>query len=513
MKYYPKNYLMRSISVLFLVFIIILTEGCAGITDESNSSDSSDEKSQKLTVSYNEGINSLDPYGTSGGEEATILAASQIYDTLTELDEGEFKPSVAKEWEQPDKNTWVFKLRDDVTFHDGSSLTAKDVKASLDKLLEGNSPLDVLWNTLDSVEATDEHTLTIKTTKPLGTMLSNLSLLYIAPADKIDDEDFFQHPIGSGPFQVESFSPEQELKLSGYEDYWGGAPKLHELEFKNIPETQSRMTSLETGEINAAWTIPNDQISELQESSDIVVKSIPSYVFYFNWFNSSRKPFDDTKVRQAMWHAIDNEAIVNELFGDSGERAKAPIPSTAFGYSEQEPYDYDPELAKELLADAGYPDGFETSMMWSEGGGPQIRELAETMISYWEEIGVKVEPIVLERAEWIDKLNALDWDMNLQTNAVKTGDADYTLGRLYTSEANRNGYKNEKLDKILNGAKESTDLDEREELYAKANKIIWEDAVGIFPVELNQVFGVRENIKGFKTSPSASIDLSEVSIE
>lgn len=507
---YSKNYLMRSMGVLFLGFIAILNGGCAGITNESASSEN---KGESLIVSYNEGINSLDPYGTSGGEEATILAASQIYDTLIEADEGEFKSSVATEWEQPDENTWVFKLRDDVTFHDGSSLTATDVKASLEKLVEGDSPLDVLWNTLDSVEVTDEHELTIKTTRPLGTMLSNLSLLYIAPADKIHDADFFQHPIGSGPFQVEAFSPQQELKLTGYKDYWGGAPRLDQLEFKNIPETQSRMTSLLTGEIDATWTVPNDQISELIESSEIDVKSIPSYVFYFNWFNSGREPFDDVDVRKAMWHAIDTEAIVNELFGESGEQAKAPIPSTAFGYSEQEPYDYDPKFAKKLLADAGYPDGFETSMMWSEGGGPQIRELAETMISYWEKVGVKVKPIVLERAEWIDKLNALDWDMNLQTNAVKTGDADYTLGRLYTSEANRNGYKNEELDEILNDAKESTDLGEREELYAKANKIIWDDAVGIFPVELNQVFGMRKNIEGFKTSPSASIDLSDVSID
>src|SRR5690606_36557741 len=139
------------------------------------------------TAAYDTAIISLDPYGTAHGEPATILAAKQIYDTLVVKDGDEFKPSIATEREQPDPNTWVFKLRDDVTFHDGSNLTAEDVKASLDHLVtRAESPLTVLWEAFDSVEATDEYTVTIKTTKPLGTMLSNLSLLFISPSEKIN---------------------------------------------------------------------------------------------------------------------------------------------------------------------------------------------------------------------------------------------------------------------------------------------------------------------------------------
>ncbi|WP_277679619.1 ABC transporter substrate-binding protein [Gracilibacillus dipsosauri] len=493
---------------LFISFILVLA-GCAGLTESENNDDK-----KSLTAAYDTAIISLDPYGSAHGEPATILAARQIYDTLVVKDGEDFKPSLAKEWEQTDSNTWVFTLRDDVTFHDGSKLTAEDVKASLEQLVTRNeSPLTVLWQALDSVEATGEHTVTIKTTEPLGTMLSNLSLLFISPSEKINEEDFFRKPIGSGPFQVESFQPEQELKLLGYSEYWDGAPELDELTFLTIPETSSRLTALETGEIDMTWTIPNDQIDGLKDNENIELIEGQSYLYYFNWFNSSREPFDDVRVRQALWYALDINTIIEDLYGESGEAMHAAIPSTVFGFAEQQPYEYDPEKAKKLLAEAGYPDGFTARVIWGKGSGPNILELQQTMASYWAEIGVEIEPDQLERAEWIEKLVALDWDMDLQTNSVITGDADYTLGRLYVSEANRNGYKNEELDEILIAAKKTTDQAERKELYAQANKIIWEEAVGIFPIQLKQIHALRTDVKGFVPDPSGAPKFHKVTVE
>jgi len=514
------NFLKRLGLMLFISLLAALVVGCAGLTEETpeeRAADESEEASeasgeQTLKVAFDQGIDSLDPYGAANGEPSTILASRQIYDTLVVNDGGEFKPSLAEEWEQPDELTWTFKIRDNVTFHDGTPLTAEDVKYSLEQQVNSDSsPLTVLWVEFDSVEAEDDHTLTIKTKKPMGTMLSNLSLLFITPEDSASDE-FYTQPVGSGPFKVEEFVPQQTLLLAGNEDYWDGAPHLTELEFVNIPETASRLTALETGEIDITWTIPSDQISELEGNDEIEVMNSPSYLYYFNWFNSSREPFDDPKVRQALWHAIDTEKIVSDLFGETGELMSSPIPSQVFGSSDLEMFEYDPEKAKELLAEAGYPDGFSTTMMWSNGGGPQILQLAETMMSYWSEVGVEVEPVQIERAEWIEKLVALDWDMNLQTNSVITGDGDYTLGRLYVSEANRNGYKNEELDEYLIAAKETTDPEERQENYDKANEIIWEEAVGIFPLQLNQITAIRSHVEGFEQSPSDDPQFRHVSV-
>jgi peptide/nickel transport system substrate-binding protein len=500
---------------IFLCIFTLVATGCAGISDSTDSSSDGDStREQEMTIAYDTGIISIDPYGSAHGEPATILAATQIFDTLLKKDGDNLVPSLATEWDQPDENTWVFTLRDDVLFHDGTKLTAKDVKASLEQLVERKeSPLTILWAQLDSVEATDDTTLTIKTKTPLGNMLYNLTLLFITPADQVTRDDFFRKPIGSGPFQVEAFQPEQDLTLKGYKDYWNGAPKLDTLKMTNIPENSARMTALETGEIDATWSIPADLIDQLKQNDEIKIIDTASYYYYFNWFNSGVKPFNDVRVRQAMWYALDTEAIVNDLYGDTAEVMNSPIPSSVFGFSKQTPYEYNPEKAKELLKEAGYPNGFETSMMWGKGSGPQILELQKTMASYWDKIGVKVKADQLERAEWIEKLVALDWEMDLQTNVVITGDADYTLGRLYISEAKRNGYKNDKLDDLLVKAKRSTDANEREQLYDQANKIIWNDAVGIFPLQLKQIYAVRSNVKGLEASPSGASEFHKVSIE
>lgn len=501
---------------IFLCIVALIASGCAGISGDSNDQSLEDGKTKKqeMKVANDNGIISLDPYGPTHGEPATILAATQIYDTLVKKEGTSFVPSLATKWDQSDENTWIFTLRDDVKFHDGTNLTAKDVKYSLEQLVNRKeSPLTVLWAQLDSVEAENDTTLTIKTKTPLGNMLYNLTLLFITPAEQADKKDFFRKPIGSGAFKVENFQPEQELTLKGNNDYWNTAPKLDTLKIVNIPENAARMTAIETGEIDATWTIPADLINELKQNEQITIIDTESYYYYFNWFNSSEKPFNDVRVRQAMWYALDTKAIVNDLYGDTAEVMKAPIPSSVFGFTEQIPYVYNPQKAKKLLKEAGYPNGFETAIMWSKGSGPQILELQKAMASYWAKVGVKIKEDQLEKAEWIDKLVALDWQMNLQTNVVITGDADYTLGRLYISEANRNGYKNKKLDELLIKAKQSTDENEREKLYDQVNKIIWDEAVGIFPLQLKQIYAVRSNVKGLDPSPSGAPSFHNVSIE
>jgi len=183
-------------------------------------------------------------------------------------------------------------------------------------------------------------------------------------------------------------------------------------------------------------------------------------------------------------------------------RMTAPIPSTVFGYAPQRPYAYDPRKAKELLAAAGRPNGFEVTMIWNPDSGPQDRELAQALISYWSAVGVKVKDGQAERPQWLDKLLKLDWDMDLQTNGVITGDADFVLRRLYTASANRMGYSSPAVDRLLNDAAATVDQSKRKLFYAQANEIIWDDAVGIYPFELVQAFAYRAGVAGFVPTPS-----------
>lgn len=465
-----------------------------------------------MVAAFDREIISLDPHGPSDVDEGTLFACRHVYDTLVVRQGEEFAPSLATEWSQVDDVTWAFTMREGVTFHDGTPLTGADVKASLDRLAASTTPQAALWTTLEEVTV-EGSTVTIVTSAPLGTILANLTLMFVAPAAKLEDPTFFTKPVGSGPFSVDSFTPSDHVHLVPYDGYWGTKPTLQRLEVPYIPETATRITSIKTGEVDLTWTIPPDQLESLQTSDGVEIASIESVIYYFNWFNCSREPFSDARVRRAMWHAIDVPTVVSTLFpNNTATVATAPIPSTVFGYAEQPAYAYDPERAKALLAEAGVADGFSTHVMWSTGIAPQIRSVAQSFATYWSKIGVTVELQELEQASWLKRLIDLDWDMDLQNNSGTTGDADYILGRLYTSKANRMGYKNPTLDTLLAQARAETDQPARAEAYAEACRIIWSDAVGIFPMELTANYALRSTVQNFQPAVNNQPILTQVTV-
>lgn len=461
----------------------------------------------ELVVSLPSRIVGLDALGAQGAEEPTRLIARHIFDTLVVRDPatGEYQPSLAVSWDTPEETSWVFTLRDDAVFHDGAPVTAADVKASLEHLVEAGGPLAPLWLALESIEAPDDTTVRINTATPLGTMLANVALLAIVPGNQVGEEGFFNQPVGSGPFKITSYQPDQELVLEVNADYWGDAPGVQTLRFRDIPELSARVTALTTGEIDFTYQLPPDQIGLLSDNSDLAITLEPSYRYYFIWMNAQSENFADARVRQAMIHALDIEAIRSALLQDTGELMDAPIPSSVFGYAPQTPYAYDPERARALLAEAGFPDGIETDMIWAPGSSPQDREIAQALFSYWNTVGITVNDRQSERAQWLDDLLALNWEMDFQTNGVITGDADFVLRRLYHSSANRNGYANPELDEILDDAAATVDQEERANLYAQACEIIWSEAVGIYPFTLVQAFAYRTNVQGFQPTPSFPI--------
>lgn len=468
----------------------------------------------ELTVVLPRSLESLDPHGAVAVEESTAVILSMVLDTLIDRDPetGDLVPALATAWEATTETSWTFTLREGVTYHDGSDFTSADVKASLERVLELEGPLAPLWALVDTIEAPDPLTVVINTTEPMGTVPVNATLLFIGPADRIAEEGFWNEPVGMGPFKFVSWVPDSELVAEAFTDYWDGSPTVQRVVIRDIPEPSARITALETGEIDFTYAIAPDQLPALQENANLTINSTPSYAYYFNWFNGQREPFTDARVRQAMWYALDVEAMATELMQGVGQVAQAPIPSTVFGFAPQTPYAYDPEKAMALLEEAGYPDGFETTIQWNPDSGPQDRALIQTMISYWDVIGVKVENLEKERGLWLEDLVALNWDMNFQTNTVRTGDADFTLRRLYTTEANRNGYSNPDLDEVLVASAATTDQEEREQLLGEACRIIWDEAVGIFPFDLIENYVYRAGIEGFIPTPSAIPEFKTVRV-
>jgi len=472
--------------------------------------------SGELTVVLPRSLVALDPHGAQSVEEATAVVSSHLFDTLVVRDpeSQELRPRLALSWSAAeDGRSWEFKLREGVAFHDGSPFTAGDVAASLERVRALEGPLAPLWAPVEAIETPDDLTVVIRTSEPLGTVPASASLLFITPAGRSEEEGFFNEPVGLGPFRFVSWTRDAELRLEANPDFWGGPPGVETLIFRDIPEVAARATALETGEIDVTWALPADQLPVLRENPELTIASTLSYGYYFNWFNAQREPFTDVRVRQAMWHALDIETMARDLLPDVGVPAQAPIPATVFGFAAQPPYAYDPDRARQLLAEAGLADGFQTSVIWNPGSGPQDRELILSMIAYWAAIGVQVENREMERAAWLEALLALDWDMDFQTNTVRTGDADFTLRRLYISSANRTGYANPELDRLLIDAAASVDPARRAELYAEACRIIWGEAVGIFPFDLLENYLLRNRVGGFVATPSVVPSFEDVVVD
>lgn len=470
---------------------------------------------QTLRVAPPAAISDIDPHGPNSIVRDTLLANRQIYDPLIEFDGDQPIPRLATAWEQIDDTTWRFTLRDDVSFHNGEAMTSADVKASFERIGAGTGGLAALWTQLESVETPDTNTVEVTMKAPVGPFLRNVSLLQILPASEIDaiGTTYGAQAVlsGTGPFRVKDFRPSQTLELEANAAYWDGAPKIDGLRMQAIPELAGRVTALINNEIDATWFLPDDQVALLEGTQEISIEVVPSALYYYNWYNAEREPFNDVRVRQALWHAVDIEQLIGDLLPQTGKVAQAPIASTVFGYAAQEPYAYDPEKALVLLTQAGYPDGFSANIKYSEAQGPELEQLVLSFVSYWAEIGVDVTPISLEHPVWTRDLRELDWDMTMATNPTYTLDADYTLGRLYT--ANRSGYSHPDLTAALLNAQQESDQELRRALYGEAIAHIWNEAIGIFPAEIQAVYAYRDSVSGIELSPTLTPRFRAVSID
>ncbi len=473
-----------------------------------------------LTVVLETGLGPIDPV-KSVASLSTTTAMRHVFDTLVErTGPGEYAPRLAASWTRPDDRTWRFELRTDARFHDGKPVEAADVVATVLALRDGKYPVSKLWLQLESATAVSPNVVELRTKEPVGTLLAAASLLYVPPRGAFDGDRYAPGgtPIGSGPFRIESHVVDDHLALAANPDYWGEQPGIGKLVFREIPELTARVTALSTGEVDLLVQIPGDQLGELRGVPDVQVSSVPSYGIYFNWFNNDpahrfengpadRNPFVDVRVRRAMWHAVNTDLIASTLLKDTAVPASAPVTREVSGYAAQPPYTYDPEKAKALLAEAGFADGFNASIDINPRF-VQSSPLAIAMISDWSAIGVRVMPRELEHSVWVDRLRAGKYDMTLAPNFAFTGDAEWSIGRLYVCANKRLGYCNERVDELVGEARRAVDAQRRQALYEEIDAILWQDAPSMWPFELVVNYAWRNRVTGFVPAPSQVPDFS-----
>jgi peptide/nickel transport system substrate-binding protein len=313
---------------------------------------------------------SFDPHRTIDIPSRVVHA--NIFDTLLIRDQKlQIAPGLAESYKRVDDKTWEFKLRKSVVFHNGEQFNAQDVKFSIDRVLsaEEKSPQRGWINTVTSVQVVDSQTVRLITSGPDPVLPARLTLIFMVPDQYLKDvgkEKFATNPVGTGPYKVGKWERGDFVDLDASPTYWGKAPSVKHARFRAIADTAARVSALRAGDVHLTTNLPPDYLEPIKKTAGLTVSTAPSSrVLFIGLVNTRKGPLQDVRVRQAINHAVDVKAIINGLLLDYGHRAGSVNGHLLrlLGQDYKEPlYEYNPAKAKQLLAAAGYPNGFEISL-------------------------------------------------------------------------------------------------------------------------------------------------------
>lgn len=530
---------MKNFKASWLLLIVLgaalFLAACAGGSDESEEQQSGtgeEAAGGDLVLAVLSDASSLDPHGAN--DVPSVIVQETIFDTLLDKDENsEIIPGLAESWEAVDELTWKFKLQEGVKFHDGEDFNAEAVKVNLERILnpELGSPRTNLFDMISEIEVLDEYELQITTEyafSPLLAHLSHNSVGMISPVsiaqaneDLANGDDPFNaistNPVGTGYFKFESWDPGNNIKVVKNEDYWGEPAFVDSVEFRVVPDSQVRLADLETGNVHIIDPVQPNEVERIDGTGFGSLHQQASSSLAYLGFNTKKEPFDNPLVRQAISHAIDREAIISGIYEDYAILANGVMAPGTFGYSEEtDVLEYDMDKARELLAEAGYEDGFSTSI-WTNDN-PQRQSIAVLAQESLAELGIEVDIEVMEFGAYLDKTSTGEHDMFILGLSNPTGDADYQIYSLFHSSqlgnpGNRSFYENPVIDELLDNARRASDTDERLALYKEATDIVTEEAPMVFLLHNEYLLGIAENVTGFDIDSGGIYNLKNVKIE
>jgi peptide/nickel transport system substrate-binding protein len=448
----------------------------------------------------------LDPHNTTDSQSDQVIW--MIYDALIRYDENmKFVPDLALAWRVgEDRVTWTFELRKGVRFHDGAPFDAHAVKANFERVLDpeqGHNRRD-LFAPIERIDVVDDFTVNVVTRYPFGAfepMMAHVSAAIRSPAT--DDS-------GTGPYKLRSWRKDLELVLERNEDYWGEKGKLETIVYRPIPEAASRVIALESGDVDVITQIPPADLRRLETDSEIVVNKTLSIGAQQFRFHCRRKPFTDPRVRQALSYAIDRRSILENLMPGMAEPSTGPLTPRIRGRAELGEIPYDPEKAKKLLAEAGYPNGFKTKITTTPRYNMGV-ELAQAMAAQLSKVGIEAEIEVLEwgtiRQYWGGLLpEDCPLDIFIMGAGASSADADWGLRPIFrTQERNENNYgyySNAEFDDVIERAMREIDPEARNALYRRAQEIVYlEDPGAVWLYDNYHVVAMRASVASVTTSP------------
>lgn len=471
------------------------------------------EDASTITIARSASTNSMDPGFLH--EAATLV--DNIFDTLVMRgDDMTLQPGLALSWTAINDTTWEFKLRPGVTFHDGEPFDAEAVKFTIDRVLDpaAKSPTISYIRTIKSVEVVDPMTVRITTNGPdplLPTRMSRYPT-YIVPPKYIKEHgrDYFaSHPVGTGAYKFVEFVPDQHVIMEANDHYWRGVPSIKKVIWRPIPDGTARMTALLTGEVDMIENVPVDLAPMLKQSPDAKLVQVKNggLTIYLGLV-MDKAPLDNVKVRQALNIAIDRKGIVDNILQGMATPKGTQVGPADFGYLDMPVPEYNPEKAKKLLAEAGYPNGFPITMQ-SSYRYMKNAEVAQAIAQEFQDIGLKVNQ------------QAMDWSVYTQTvpfkgpiymlgwGSTQTLDADAAVYAIMKSGEPYSGAKIPELDKLLDESRTIVDADKRRAVLEQIQKVAAEQVPLITLYQEDSLLGESRDVT-FAGRPDARIPVFEI---
>ena len=561
----------RLLLLLATLLLALGTAGCGGDDDDdaggdttgATETDGGGEAGGDLVFGTAADPVVLDGALVSDGE--SLRAIDQIYESLVSLVPGttELEPGLAESWElSEDGLEYTFTLRDGVTFHDGEPFNAEAVCYNFDRWYNFTGPLQnpsasYYWQTVfggfaeydpesgapedsffESCEAPDEGTAVIRLTTPSSAILGALSLSnfsiaspkaleeYGANDGTVDEEGVFQptgtfgteHPIGTGPFKFESWERGTRLTLVRNDEYWGEPAQLDSLVFTPIPDNAARLQALQSGDIQGYDLVEPQDVPTIEGDSGLQVLDRPAFNVGYVGINQAIPPMDQLEVRQAIAHGLNRQEVVDSFYGGRGVVATQFMPPEVVGYADDvTTYEYDPELSKQLLQDAGLTLPVEIEFWYpsdvSRPYMPDPKRNFEAFAASLDGAGFKVVP---KTAPWSpDYLGNVD-EGNAQVYLLgwtgDFGDPDNFVGTFFQTAQPAWGFENQDIFDILNEAETETDLDARIGLYEEANRMIMDFLPGVPYVNTSPALAFRADVQGYVPSPVSLESFAPVTI-
>jgi len=478
---------------------------------------------------------SLDPHTVTAVNDFRILM--NIYEGLVRYKDGtlEVEPALAESWSiSDDGKTYTFTLREGVTFHDGTELTAEAVKFNFDRMLNedhpyhgtGPFPLSFFFSAIEGVEAPDAKTVVFTLSEPYAPFLSNLAYptgLIVSPeAVKQHEADFGRNPAGTGPFRLAEWESNAKVVIVRNDDYWGDAAKLEAVVFRPITDANTRVAEMLSGGLDLMVEVPPDNVSQFGQDASFTVHEQAGPHVWFLILNAKEGPMADKRVRQAVNYAIDKKSLVDNVLQGTAEVAAGPTPPAfAWAYNDTlSPYPYDPDKARSLIEEAGV-SGSEITFYVTEGGSGMLDPvpMGAAIQADLAKVGLDVKIETYEWNTFLGKVNpGLEGKADMAEMAWMTNDPDTLPYLALRTEAwpdaggfNSGYYSNPKVDELLVAARRSTDSEERASLYKEMQTIVQEDAPWAFIANWKQNAVTTSQVSDFKLQPSFFLLLHGVS--